>query len=68
MGMLKPWAPTRSYGLVVRLDRDLQPVASFHSRADGKRHGIASCLVEGDRLLAASKGGNEVLVCAVRAP
>ena len=67
MGMLKPWAPTRSYGLVVRLGRDLQPIASFHSRADGKRHGIASCLVDGGRLLAASKGGDEVLVCPVSA-
>jgi hypothetical protein len=67
MGLLKPWAPTRSYGLVVRLSRDLQPVASFHSRADGSRHGIASCLVDGGNLLAASKGGNEVLVCSVSA-
>jgi hypothetical protein len=67
MGMLKPWAPTRSYGLVVRLSLDMQPIGSFHSRADGSRHGIASCLVDGDRLLAASKGGNEVLVCSVSA-
>jgi hypothetical protein len=67
MGMLKPWAPTRSYGLVLRLGPDLQPVASFHSRANGSRHGIASCLVDGDRLLAASKGGNEVLVCSASA-
>ena len=55
------WPPTRSYGLVVRLGRDLQPIASFHSRADGKRHGIASCLVDGGRLLAASKGGTKFL-------
>ena len=34
MGMHKPWAPSRSYGLVVRLDAGLQPLASLHSRAE----------------------------------
>src|SRR5262249_47155765 len=29
MGISKAWAPTRSYGLLVRLDRDLQPAASY---------------------------------------
>ena len=48
MGIHKPWSPTRSYGLLVRLDRNLRPVASFHSRANGRRHGITS-VVERDR-------------------
>ena len=40
MGVLKPWAPPRSYGLVIRLD-DAGPVRySLHSRVDGKHHGI----------------------------
>ena len=65
MGKLKPWAPTRSYGLVVRLDGDLQPVSSLHSRADGSRHGTTSCMLVGHRLFVASKGGNEILVHAV---
>jgi hypothetical protein len=61
MGALKAWAPTRSYGLLVRLDDRYRPTGSAHSRADGSRHGITSCLQWGDRVLAASKGGNLVL-------
>ena len=61
LGMLKPWAPTRSYGLVVRLDEAFRPVASWHSRADGTRHGVFSCLPDGDRLLAASRGGDAIV-------
>ncbi|MDO6963386.1 WD40 repeat domain-containing protein [Rhizobium alvei] len=42
MGVLKPWAPSLSYGLVVRLDQDLRPRSSLHSRANGRVHGITS--------------------------
>jgi len=67
MGIHKPWSPSRSYGLVVRLDRNLRPVASFHSRANGRRHGITS-VAEGDgRVLVTSKGGNAILSLAVLA-
>lgn len=65
MGMLKPWAPTRSYGLVVALGGDVQPKASLHSRADGRRHGVTSCVLAGNRLVAASRGGDEILFCEV---
>lgn len=61
LGMLKPWAPTRSYGLVVRLDAAFRPVASWHSRADGTRHGVFTCLPDGETVLAASKGGNGIV-------
>ncbi|MGE3871743.1 MAG: hypothetical protein AB7F74_02180 [Parvibaculaceae bacterium] len=61
MGIHKPWSPTRSYGLVVCLDEDLQPVMSFHSRANGLRHGVTSAIASGDTLIAAAKGGNAVL-------
>jgi hypothetical protein len=64
MGINKPWAPTRSYGLVVRLDEHLQPLASFHSRANGRRHGLTSAIEVAGRLFAASKGGNAVLALA----
>lgn len=62
LGMLKPWAPTRSIGLVVALDERFRPAASWHSRADGTRHGVTSCIEDaaGD-LLIASKGGDAVL-------
>ncbi len=42
MGVLKPWAPTLSYGLVVRLGDDFRPLSSLHSRANGRVHGITS--------------------------
>lgn len=64
MGILKPWAPSRSYGLLVRLDAQYRPVASFHSRADGSRHGLTSCLQTGARVLVASKGGDAILELA----
>ncbi len=60
-GIIKPWAPTRSYGLLVRLDAQFQPVASYHSRADGRFHGVTSALQVGDRVLVTSRGGNAVL-------
>jgi hypothetical protein len=56
MGILKPWAPARSYGLVVELDRDVHPVRSWHSRADGKMHGVSSACEHGGRLIAGAKG------------
>ena len=64
LAMLKPWAPSRSYGLVVELDAEFQPIRSFHSRADGKRHGIAACVQQGDRLILAATGGD----CIVSLP
>jgi hypothetical protein len=61
MGIHKPWSPSRSYGLIARLDRAMQPVASFHSRANGRRHGVTSVLERNGRLIATAKGGNAVL-------
>jgi len=61
LGELKPWAPTRSIGLVARLDPQGHPIESFHSRANGKRHGIASCLPSDDGLIMASIGGNVIV-------
>jgi Strictosidine synthase len=61
MGIYKPWAPSRSYGLVVKLDDTLQPTRSFHSRANGKRHGVTSVVESDGRLLAASKGGHAII-------
>lgn len=62
LGIHKPWAPTRSYGLVVRLDAELQPVWSAHSRADGQRHGITSLAEVDGGLAATSKGKGEVVL------
>lgn len=61
MGIHKPWSPSRSYGLVARLDRELQPVESFHSRADGRRHGVTSMVEVDGSLYVSAKGGGAVL-------
>ena len=61
MGVHKPWSPTRSYGLVALLDREFQPVTSYHSRANGRFHGITSALLHDGEIHATSKGGNHVI-------
>ncbi|HHI69464.1 MAG TPA: hypothetical protein ENJ91_00570 [Rhodobacteraceae bacterium] len=65
MGVHKPWSPSRSYGMVVRLDSALQPLDSFHSRANGKRHGTCAAIEHDGRIFAASKGGNAILTLDV---
>lgn len=61
LGVVKPWAPTQSFGLAIRLDPQLQPLFSQHSRADGQRHGITSVIEVGEHVFAASKGGGVIL-------
>jgi hypothetical protein len=56
LGIQKPWAPPRSYGLVARLDDKGQAIESFHSRTSGKFHGVMSIAVDHKRVLVASKG------------
>ena len=61
MGIMKPWAPSRSYGLVAKLDRAMTPVASLHSRADGRRHGITAVAENDGFLYVASRGSGALL-------
>jgi hypothetical protein len=61
MGISKAWAPTRSYGLLVRLNGALQPVASYHSRANGHRHGITSAVEAAGHVMAAARGGDVII-------
>jgi hypothetical protein len=65
LAAIKPWAPSRSYGLIARLDETYQPESSFHSRADGTRHGITSAVEVDGRLLASSRGCNAVVDVAL---
>jgi hypothetical protein len=64
LGVLKPWSPSRSYGLVARLDSAYRPMASLHSRANGRRHGVTSCLALDGRLYFTAKGDGVVASCA----
>jgi hypothetical protein len=61
MGVIKPWAPPRSYGLVIRLDADGQPLYSLHSRVDGINHGVVAAIEMGNDLVLIAKGPGRVL-------
>lgn len=62
MGVHKPWSPTRSYGMAVRLDAGLRPLYSLHSRANGTRHGTCSVVEHQGEVFVASKGGDGVII------
>ncbi|MEU3528735.1 hypothetical protein AB0E62_33615 [Streptomyces sp. NPDC038707] len=56
LGVIKPWAPARSYGLAFRLDGTGRVLESLHSRADGERHGVTGLAVRGPRPVLAVRG------------
>lgn len=60
LGILKPWAPTLSFGMVVRMDETCLPLESFQSRADGRTHGIVGAVRHGDSLYVASRGDDVI--------
>ena len=61
MGVIKPWAPPRSYGLVVRLREDGVPLYSLHSRVDGVNHGMVAAVEMDGALYALAKGPGRLL-------
>ena len=61
MGVIKPWAPPRSYGLVIRLNEDGGPLYSLHSRVDGMNHGVVSVIEFNGDLIMIAKGPGRVL-------
>lgn len=63
LGIVKPWAPPRSYGLVLRLSAQGEIIDSLHSRAGGTHHGITSALRVGKSLIVVSKGSGRLLAC-----
>lgn len=64
LGLLKPWAPPRSYGLAVGLDADGYPTTSLHSRTGGKRHGVTSIRQHDGRLFMAVRGADQVVIAS----
>ena len=65
MGIVKPWAPPRSYGLVVRLSPEGRVRYSLHSRFDGKHHGVVAAVeCQGD-LFVLAKGCGRILRLSV---
>ena len=61
MGILKPWAPSLSCGLVLSCDRAMVPRKSWHSRTDGTRHGVTSACEHMGALYAAAKGADTLV-------
>lgn len=65
MGVLKPWAPPRSYGLVLKIGSDGRVLRSLHSQVDGRHHGITGVVEHRGRLFLASKGSGRCLSVAI---
>jgi len=61
MGVIKPWAPPRSYGLVIRLNAEGVPLYALHSRVDGVNHGVAAAVELDGALYAIAKGPGRLL-------
>ena len=62
LGIQKPWAPPRSYGLLVQLDANGEVTSSFHSRAGGRFHGITGGCITPQGLVIASRGAGRLLL------
>jgi hypothetical protein len=62
LGIQKPWAPPRSYGLLVRINDEGDVVQSLHSRVGGHYHGITSACQTAQGLVIVSKGSGRVLL------
>ncbi len=61
MGVVKPWAPPRSYGLVIRLNTSGVPLYALHSRVDGVNHGVVAAIEVDGSLFAIAKGPGRLL-------
>lgn len=65
MGVIKPWAPPRSYGLILRLSPEGLVRYSLHSRVDGTNHGITAAVEVNGSLFAIAKGPGRLLEISV---
>ena len=61
MGVVKPWAPPRSYGLIIRLSASGVPLYALHSRVDGVNHGVVSAVEMDGAWFAIAKGPGRLL-------
>jgi hypothetical protein len=61
MGVVKPWAPPRSYGLVIRLSEEGLIQYSLHSRFDGQNHGVVAAVECGGHLYLVAQGPRRLL-------
>jgi hypothetical protein len=64
LGIQKPWAPPRSYGLLVHLDGNGEATDSLHSRAGGRFHGVTGACETPQGVVIAARGTGRLLLCA----
>jgi len=62
LGIRKPWAPPRSYGLLMRIDGDGEAMESLHSRVGGHHHGITAACDTAQGVAIVAKGSGRVLL------
>jgi hypothetical protein len=62
LGIQKPWAPPRSYGLLVHLDGDGNATDSLHSRAGGRFHGVTGACDTQYGVVIAARGAGRLLL------
>jgi hypothetical protein len=60
LGVLKPWAPPRSYGLIAHLDAQGRFDFSAHSRPDRHNHGVTHVVEHDGRAVMAMRGRRAV--------
>ncbi|MGY4622203.1 hypothetical protein ACVWZ4_007487 [Bradyrhizobium sp. USDA 4472] len=62
LGIQKPWAPPRSYGLLVHLDSEGEATDSLHSRAGGRFHGVTAACATPQGVVIAARGAGCLLL------
>jgi hypothetical protein len=62
LGVLKPWAPARSYGLVGVLERSGRFGSSAHSRVHGRQHGVTAAARIAEGTLVAVRGSRALVL------
>jgi sugar lactone lactonase YvrE len=62
LGIQKPWAPPRSYGLLVRFDGDGEATDSIHSQAGGRFHGITGAVATPQGTVIVARGAGRLLL------
>jgi len=62
LGIQKPWAPPRSYGLLVHLDGEGEATDSLHSRAGGRFHGVTAACDSQYGVVIAARGAGRLLL------
>jgi hypothetical protein len=62
LGIQKPWAPPRSYGLLAHLNAEGEVTSSIHSRAGGRFHGVSGACATPQGTVIAARGAQRLLL------